>query len=75
MVGEIDPDSALSMGKVLSSLLERDDTIFVISSDFCHWGQNFDFMPYSGKGEIHQYIERLDKEGITHIKNKDQINS
>jgi AmmeMemoRadiSam system protein B len=71
MVGEIDSESALTIGKTLCSLLERDDTVFVISSDFCHWGSNFDYQPYSGTGEIHEYITRLDKEGINFIEKID----
>lgn len=71
MVGEIDNESALTIGKTLSSLIERDDTIFVISSDFCHWGSNFEYQPFSGNGEIHEYISRLDKEGINFIEKVD----
>lgn len=71
MVGEIDKDATLSMGKVFSSLIEREDTIFVISSDFCHWGNNFGYSPFSGKGAIWEYIERMDKEGIQFIEKID----
>lgn len=71
MVGEIDSDSAFAIGKTLSSLIEKDDTLFVISSDFCHWGNNFDYMPYSGNSEIYEYIERMDKEGINFIEKID----
>lgn len=71
MVGETNPDTALSIGKVLLPYFERDDVSFIISSDFCHWGNNFDYMPYSGTGPIHEYIEKLDKEGINYILNKD----
>jgi len=71
MVGEVDGESALNLGKILSSLIEREDTIFIISSDFCHWGKNFEYMPHSGNCEIHEYIEKMDKEGISHITKKD----
>lgn len=71
MVGEVDLESCEYYGKILSVLLERDDTVFVISSDFCHWGNNFGYTPYTGDQEIHKYIERLDHEGIDHIKTID----
>lgn len=71
MVGEIDMETSDYFGKILSILLERDDTVFVISSDFCHWGKNFGYSPYSGDQEIFKYIERLDHEGIDHIKKLD----
>ena len=25
---------------------ERQDSLFIISSDFCHWGYDFDYTPY-----------------------------
>ena len=36
---------------------------FVISSDFCHWGQRFRYTQYDQEaGEIYQWIEALDKQ-------------
>lgn len=47
-------------------------TVFVVSSDFCHWGPNFDFQYYDkSKGAIWQSIEALDKEGAQFIENQD----
>ena len=47
-------------------------TVFVISSDFCHWGPNFDFQYYDkSKGAIWQSIEALDKEGVQFIESQD----
>ena len=38
---------------------------FVISSDFCHWGQRFRYTQYDQEsGDIYQYIEALDKQVI-----------
>jgi AmmeMemoRadiSam system protein B len=37
MVGAIDQEQEEAYGKILAPYLERDDTLFVISSDFCHW--------------------------------------
>jgi predicted class III extradiol MEMO1 family dioxygenase len=37
MVGAIDQEQEEEYGKILAPYLERDDTLFVISSDFCHW--------------------------------------
>lgn len=71
MVGDIDSDSVLEISKVLSVLLEQEDTIFVISSDFCHWGSNFGYIPNSDDTEIYEYIERMDKDGINLIEKVD----
>ncbi|KAG2149956.1 MEMO1 family [Suillus cothurnatus] len=40
MVGAIDQEQEQEYGKILAPYLERDDTLFVISSDFCHWGHS-----------------------------------
>ena len=37
LVGAIDYDQEVSFGRLLAPYLARDDTIFVVSSDFCHW--------------------------------------
>ena len=35
--------------------------LFIISSDFCHWGERFHYQYYDQtKGEIHQSIKALD---------------
>jgi MEMO1 family protein len=53
--------------------------LFVISSDFCHWGDNFDYKPimpeFQNKvpQQIFKSIEALDMAGITLIQNHDLI--
>ena len=40
------------------SLLQDPSVCFVISSDFCHWGDRFHYTHYdSTQGEIHQSIK------------------
>jgi predicted class III extradiol MEMO1 family dioxygenase len=39
--------------------------LFIISSDFCHWGDNFDYQPYDQtKGEIWEFIKDMDHKGM-----------
>eukprot|EP00602_Paraphysomonas_sp_CaronLab_P002561 CAMPEP_0185018602 /NCGR_PEP_ID=MMETSP1103-20130426/1268_1 /TAXON_ID=36769 /ORGANISM="Paraphysomonas bandaiensis, Strain Caron Lab Isolate" /LENGTH=263 /DNA_ID=CAMNT_0027548459 /DNA_START=135 /DNA_END=926 /DNA_ORIENTATION=+ len=46
--------------------------LFVISSDFCHWGHRFNYQPYDPeKGRIHEYIEWLDKSAVALIEAHD----
>ncbi len=43
---------------------DEQESLFVVSSDFCHWGEDFDYMPMSKKykkNEIYKYITDLDK--------------
>lgn len=46
MVGAIDVDKERQFGRMLAPYLAREDTLFVISSDFCHWGQRFSYTFY-----------------------------
>lgn len=38
MVGSIDAVQEEYYGKILSKYIDMDDTLFVVSTDFCHWG-------------------------------------
>lgn len=37
LVGAINYDKEVTYGKLLAPYLAREDTFFVVSSDFCHW--------------------------------------
>lgn len=69
MVGAARPEKEASYGRVLAKYLAEPENAFVISSDFCHWGQRFDYQFYEKSwGKIYQSIERLDKLGMKAIK-------
>ncbi|CAH8444587.1 unnamed protein product [Schistosoma turkestanicum] len=55
-------------GNLLSSYLLDEKNLFVISSDFCHWGKRFRYQYYDkADGEIWQSIEKLDYMGLDAI--------
>ncbi|CAI5719087.1 unnamed protein product [Peronospora destructor] len=59
-------------GRILAPYLENDENLFVISSDFCHWGPRFRYQPHdSTYGEIHEYIKYLDHQGMGFIERLD----
>lgn len=33
-------------GRILAQEFDQENTIFIISSDFCHWGSRFNFVYY-----------------------------
>lgn len=69
MVGSIKPSKEAMYGKILAKYLSQPENAFIISSDFCHWGQRFDYQFYEKSwGKIYQSIERLDKLGMKAIK-------
>lgn len=40
LVGALSEEKEVFYGKLLSKYLADPDNLFVISSDFCHWGKN-----------------------------------
>lgn len=47
--------------------LWSDDTLWVISSDFTHYGESFGYIPFTDN--VQENIEKLDHEAIEHILN------
>ena len=72
MVGELNNQNLEEYGKIFQRYLQDPRNLFIISSDFCHWGNNFDYKPYDrNKGEIFEYIEDLDRTGMGLIERHD----
>jgi len=72
IVGDLSSQSAKEYASVLLPLLESDDVLFVVSSDFCHWGDRFDYTHYEKKyGAIYQSIEAVDRMGMEKISTLD----
>ena len=47
LVGETDGELHQTYGEILAKYMEEKDTVFVVSSDFCHWGKrSFDYTYY-----------------------------
>ncbi|CAD8209619.1 unnamed protein product [Paramecium pentaurelia] len=68
MVGSIDAKSEEYYGKLLSEYFDMDDTLFIISTDFCHWGTKFAYTYFNNAdGEIFESIEKLDQKAMEHI--------
>jgi len=65
MVGALNPQSEAEYGHILAPYLDQAENLFIISSDFCHWGSRFDFTFYdSTKGQIFESIQWLDLKGM-----------
>jgi len=41
MVGSINPKQEEYYGELLAKYFDDENTIFCISSDFCHWGKRY----------------------------------
>ncbi|KAL3319430.1 hypothetical protein Ciccas_001903 [Cichlidogyrus casuarinus] len=65
VVGSLDPGREAHFGQLLKDHLLNPENFFIISSDFCHWGQRFHYVNYDESfEEIHKYIEHLDRDGM-----------
>ncbi|XP_059159052.1 protein MEMO1-like [Physella acuta] len=65
LVGSLSPEKEAKYGEILSPYLREPGNLFVISSDFCHWGKRFSYTYYEkSHGKIWQSIEALDKMGM-----------
>ncbi|KAK6183286.1 hypothetical protein SNE40_010792 [Patella caerulea] len=74
LVGSLSPEKEQHYGKLLSRYLADPESLFVISSDFCHWGRRFHYTDYDQtKGEVWQSIEALDKKGMDIIEKMDPV--
>ena len=62
LVGSLNSEKEALYGKLLSKYLADEQNLFVISSDFCHWGARFSYQYYDkGSGDIYQSIKKLDE--------------
>ena len=70
LVGSLSPEREAQYGRLLSKYLADPANCFVVSSDFCHWGQRFRYTHYDKScGEIYQSIQRLDQQVIPSLSN------
>lgn len=68
--GYVDPASAAKIASVLRKLWS-DDTLWIISSDFTHFGSYFSYMPF--RSNIKQNLKKLDMGAVEKIKALDPV--
>jgi len=68
MIGDIEAQMQEKIAETLLEYYIDKKTLFVISSDFCHWGKRFRYTFYDkSDGKIFESIEKLDKMGMDAI--------
>ena len=71
LVGSLNAAREAVYGQIFARYLLQPDNLFVVSSDFCHWGSRFGFQFYRRTwGEIHECIRRLDHMGMDLIESR-----
>lgn len=73
VVGALDADGEEFYGRLVGEVLEKDKRcLWVVSSDFCHWGARFGFLRWNKEdGAVWKSIETLDKNGMKIIEKGD----
>ena len=75
MVGSLGASREAAYGELFSKYLTNEENLFVISSDFGHWGARFDYQHYERSwGQIYESIEKLDRLGMDTIETCDPNN-
>ena len=75
MVDALQGHQLESTATVLATYFDVPGNIFIISSDFCHWGRRFGYQPYDKmKGEICEFIRDLDGEAMSCIETQSREN-
>mmetsp|Transcript_26544 Transcript_26544/g.26416 ORF Transcript_26544/g.26416 Transcript_26544/m.26416 type:complete len:107 (+) Transcript_26544:383-703(+) len=73
IVGSVSFDKHQQIAEALVDYFKDEDNFFIISSDFCHWGLKFRYMPFDEEEcnnlglqdpNINDYIEILDRKAI-----------
>jgi len=74
LVGSLAPADAERYGQLLAPYLADPQTVFVVSSDFCHWGSRFAFQPVDERyAQICEGIEALDRRAMDLIAEQDAV--
>jgi AmmeMemoRadiSam system protein B len=72
IVGHLNSRQLEGYAQVFAPYLDNPENLFVVSSDFCHWGSRFRYQPHDkSKGEVHEFISWLDHRGMALIESQD----
>ena len=72
VIGHGDFDQNKELAKCLYDLYEDPKTLFVISSDFCHWGRDFRYTYYNNKFKtVWESTQDLDNQALNIISEMD----
>ncbi|MBN2307384.1 MAG: AmmeMemoRadiSam system protein B, partial [Candidatus Hydrogenedentes bacterium] len=68
VVGQLDLETARTMGRILLGLIDP-GTLVVVSSDFTHYGPRFEYVPF--RDNVQEQLEALDRASFEAICAKD----
>lgn len=69
VIGRVDRDQRQSVGAAVASLLREPGTVLIVSSDFTHYGPNYDYQPF--RTDVPRQLARLDGGAVQKILSRD----
>lgn len=75
LVGQCSDEVYSKYAGILAKELQKESTVCIVSSDFCHWGRNYNYCPnllehYEGD-TLSACIQAMDKKGIDSVFSND----
>ncbi len=70
VIGQLNKDRIKKAAEILKDYLLK-ESIFIISSDFTHYGARFGYLPFSESDKIEEDIKKLDYKAIEEIEKLD----
>jgi len=73
IVGDLEPDDCVAFAAVLARLTETGNTVLIVSSDFTHYGADFDYLPFVPRDSkyVEAQLRALDLGAIEHLRTGD----
>jgi AmmeMemoRadiSam system protein B len=71
MIGDLEGTDDQKYATVFEKYFEDSESLFIFSTDFCHWGDFYDYKPMQKGRKIYEFIKDLDYQGIDLILKKD----
>lgn len=76
LVGELSKNDQAGVAAILAPLFASKENLFVISTDFCHWGSRFRYTKHYQPEmfpSIDDAVRAMDLEGTRHLANRDVV--
>ena len=72
IVGQLDQVKAKEIGEILRGCID-DKTLVIASSDFTHYGPNFDYAPFKNNFQVEDNLKKLDTGAFRYIEQKNPV--
>ncbi len=72
VIGSLDSKTLKTLADELKPMLDN-ETLVIVSSDFTHYGENFDYLPFPADGSVESKLRDRDMEAVKNILHLDYV--